>query len=475
MPFRHFNNFCKKLLISTGLNHWGEIVGDHFGADESSEEKKEDAEDKSEAAEDKAEDDKKDVDSGRPPYVAVRVLDVASGRGGDIAKWIYSHRAPASPSQKSPAPESPIEADASSGAMPVVVGELHGYDISPGCVEAANDRAKNANVHFTGKNKADGDAKDDDADAKTEEEPTADDEDVFIAPPPYVTPPPATKVTYRVADCFDFLNFWDEAQASATVGSETSLASGMKGMPVPLSGVQGKYHLISVQFALHYGCDSLESLQGFFEGCSRTLHEGGIVFGTIVDAEMLSQRLREMYNKTQATLAEKKDDENEKQEDNKDGEKKEEETDDKEKKEENGAEKPEEKEKEVAKVNPYKLSNSLVTITVPEGKSLDQLATFSASPEENTILPLGFNYDFVLKGHVNADEFCVPMGTLEAVAAKAGFTVHAPMSWRLETNVADWMQNDKKKKSFGGASLSDDEQWLVSLYRSFAFVKNKSE
>jgi len=93
LPFRHFNNFVKKRLINESLD-----IFTRRGL-------------------------ARTPDRSKAGPAQLAVLDLASGRGGDLQKWLFSNRA-----------------GRMAGVHPVV-SDVWGFDISPNCVEAANVRA----------------------------------------------------------------------------------------------------------------------------------------------------------------------------------------------------------------------------------------------------------------------------------------------------------------------------------------------
>lgn len=111
VPFRSFNNFVKKRLVTDVIAHFAaprDAAAPRGGG--------------------------RGGRGGRgggrgaaaaAPTAPVRdlsVLDLASGRGGDIQKWLYTNRI-----------------GRGAGMLPVI-GALNGYDISPECVAAARQR-----------------------------------------------------------------------------------------------------------------------------------------------------------------------------------------------------------------------------------------------------------------------------------------------------------------------------------------------
>uniref|UniRef100_A0A7S1Q8U2 mRNA (guanine-N(7))-methyltransferase n=1 Tax=Neobodo designis TaxID=312471 RepID=A0A7S1Q8U2_NEODS len=94
LPFRHFNNFVKKRLINEALEHFTK----HALA--------------------------KTPERSKDGPAQLAVLDLASGRGGDLQKWLFANRV-----------------GKMAGTHPVVA-DVWGFDISPNCVAAANARAE---------------------------------------------------------------------------------------------------------------------------------------------------------------------------------------------------------------------------------------------------------------------------------------------------------------------------------------------
>lgn len=168
-PFRAFNNYVKRALIQVALDvlHH-ENSGLHHAA----------------------------------------VLDLASGRGGDIGKWIYAK---------------------SSGMPRLQISHYHCFDISSESIKEAEKRF----LSYTDTN---------------------------------------VTATFEVADCFSdaFLN-----------------------ERLPSLSLYHHYNVVSIQFALHYACDTEDHIEKLMKAISEALEEGGVFIATTVDEEALSSFVRE--------------------------------------------------------------------------------------------------------------------------------------------------------------------------------------
>jgi len=158
-PFRHYNNYIKKLLIQGCFD-------------------------------------------AMPKGSPIKVLDLGSGRGGDLSKWYF-------------------------GRPGVPIGEYLGVDVSPECVSQAKERLAGV------------------VSKKAQRE----------------------RFEFEVGDCFS-PQFW------ACMAERYPSA----------------FNAVSIQFALHYGCESKEAVGRLLESIARCMAPGGHFVGTIVDSEVLSQR-----------------------------------------------------------------------------------------------------------------------------------------------------------------------------------------
>ncbi|AYU83354.1 mRNA capping methyltransferase [Leishmania donovani] len=183
VAFRHFNNFVKKALIQFSLDC---VL----------------------------------ANAAASPSEGAVVLDLASGRGGDIGKWFFMQ----SPSQSNPR--------ALSAALHTSVYDC--YDVSLECINEAERRCKE-----------------------------------MIAA---MERPPQCCASFTVADCF----------------TESFLRG-----TLPCSPHFGRYSVVSIQFAFHYACKSLDLIRDVFSAVSDALAPGGVVLITTVDIEMLSKRAAE--------------------------------------------------------------------------------------------------------------------------------------------------------------------------------------
>nr|CCC93609.1 putative mRNA capping methyltransferase [Trypanosoma congolense IL3000] len=176
-PFRFFSNYVKKNLIQYALDHIKHVAG------------------RREAI----------------------VLDLASGRGGDLGKWIHCQ----SPELCFATSKLPRER-----LTKAVLVEC--YDVSPESVAEAQRR--------------------------------------------YETMAPGTecRCSFTVKDCF----------------SEEFLLR-----ELPLSSNFGKYDVVSIQFAFHYACDTLERIDMLMAAIAGALAPEGVYIATTVDEEVLAERI----------------------------------------------------------------------------------------------------------------------------------------------------------------------------------------
>ncbi|KAK7197250.1 mRNA capping methyltransferase [Novymonas esmeraldas] len=183
VAFRHFNNYVKKTLIQFAL-------------------------------------DRALANGAASPAEGASVLDLASGRGGDIGKWFFMQ----SPAQSNPrAPSAALQ-----------TSRYDCYDISPECISEAERRCKE-----------------------------------MVAAMEH---PPRCGATFTVADCF----------------SESFLRDTLTSSPQ-----FGRYTIVSIQFAFHYACKTVELMRDVIATIADALAPGGVVLITTVDIAALSRRVAE--------------------------------------------------------------------------------------------------------------------------------------------------------------------------------------
>jgi mRNA (guanine-N7-)-methyltransferase len=342
VPFRHFNNHIKKFLIAQSLSVAGGFTSSSASSPTLNRSSPASPDSSNQRGRGRGGGWQRSPTLPQEPAVNAKVLELASGRGGDLSKWMYSNRV-----------------GRRTGA---VVEALHGYDISPQCVAAAEARGAALREQA-------GDAE-------------------------------MGTIRFAVADCFTG-EFWDTVSKL----QENDAAV--------------KFDIVSMQFALHYGCGSETSLRQFLKGVAGALVPGGVFMGTTVDAEELSTRFLAAARANSDTVV---------------------------------------------------LENSLLRVS-PCSDSLQALKD-AVQGESPMSLPLGFHYDFQLHGHVNCDEFAVPFAVLCDEASRVGLDVVAPNNFSFGTKILSWLGDKSKLKQLGNdATLSEDERYLVTLYRSFFFVK----
>ncbi|KAG5489893.1 hypothetical protein JKF63_00010 [Porcisia hertigi] len=183
VAFRHFNNFVKKTLIQFSL-------------------------------------DCALANAAASPSEGAVVLDLASGRGGDIGKWFFMQS-----SVKS-------ELHAPSAVLRTSVYDC--YDVSPECINEAERRWKEMTAQLKR--------------------------------------PPQCCASFTVADCF----------------AESFLQG-----TLPSSPHFGRYTIVTIQFAFHYACRTLDLIRNVLSVISDAVAPGGVVLITTVDISILSKRAAE--------------------------------------------------------------------------------------------------------------------------------------------------------------------------------------
>ncbi|KAG8344997.1 putative mRNA capping enzyme [Trypanosoma vivax] len=176
-PFRFFNNYVKKALIQCALDHVKHRAGQRDAI----------------------------------------VLELASGRGGDLGKWLYCQ------SPELSFATSKLPRERLSKAVFVDC-----YDISHECIAEAASRYEQL--------------------GKGQE----------------------CQCSFSVRDCF----------------SEEFLLH-----ELPASENYGKFDIVSIQFALHYACSTMESIDRLLGAISRAMTPVGIFIATTVDEDALAARV----------------------------------------------------------------------------------------------------------------------------------------------------------------------------------------
>ncbi|ESL10121.1 mRNA capping methyltransferase [Trypanosoma rangeli SC58] len=179
-PFRFFNNYVKKRLIQFALDHLKYEAG----------------------------------------CSSVKVLDLASGRGGDIGKWLYCQ-----------SPELSFVTAKLPRDRLTKVSFLDCYDVSSECIAEARRRYK-----------------------AIASDAVCDCDCVFT-----------------VKDCFS-----DEF---------------LRGQ-LPASENFGKFDIVSIQFAFHYACGTLERIDMVMAAIAGALAPNGVFIATTVDDKVLAERVQ---------------------------------------------------------------------------------------------------------------------------------------------------------------------------------------
>lgn len=172
------------------------------------------------------------------------------------------------------------------------------------------------------------------------------------------------------------------------------------------------FDVVSVQFAFHYGATSREVIDVILKGVSAVLRPGGVFIGTIVDAAELNRRASE------------------------------------------GRE----------------LASRLFSVTFLPPPS-DHASLSKAPPLP---LTLGTPYHFYLEGHVDCVEYVLPIEDIIAAGATVSLVPESSISerhHRFATLLEAYEMDLKAMNAVGGRKLDADERALVTLYRTFCFVK----
>ena len=381
-PYRAYNNFVKRELITAALD----VVACGARGHRS---------------------------TGAGEGIMVRVLDIASGRGGDMAKWMQCR-----------------PTSSSSEAKRLVVAAVDGYDISSESVKEANRRA-----------------------AECARRPVAGGRQ-----------PP--RFEYRVADCFAD-SFWNdvEQQALSRLDLATHHAASFDGPPADAPLPPGRFDIVSIQFALHYGCVDVASLDRFLAGVSRSLVPGGCFIGTIVDAVELSRQLREEadYAAISSHTGE-------------------------------GLPPPSASSSTLFRLCPLDPFPIAPAVVDRDGSTTAAASSVGVPTGSSAVLPMGFHYRIRLDASaapkdaaapsteslVDCDEYVLPSDTLIRRAALVGLlpcassTVGGPMR-NFAMYAPEWVRHSAtvalRRGGRSASQLSPDEQRLVNLYCSFCFVK----
>jgi mRNA (guanine-N7-)-methyltransferase len=209
VPYRHFNNYIKKSLIqyASGLQIPSRLAASGFS-----------------------------------------VLDLASGRGGDVGKWLFTHKAGPLPPKGKPAPPPPQR-----------VLRYVGVDISSECITEAKRRVEKV-----------------------------------------LSGSPVDFANVTVGEfCGNCLSksFWATEGPAPTPSTGSDSAFTLNSIHELSSKDEDSrrlappFDVVSCQFAFHYGCDSQESVNALFTGIAAAMAPGGVMLLTVVDSDALARRV----------------------------------------------------------------------------------------------------------------------------------------------------------------------------------------
>jgi hypothetical protein len=98
---------------------------------------------------------------------------------------------------------------------------------------------------------------------------------------------PGIRATFAVADCFDDAII---ASIVAAQVARYPNIFGVPVFQQQLNPTTAVFDLVSCQFSFHYSCSSAARLRGFLRAVASSLTEGGVFFGTTVDERVLAER-----------------------------------------------------------------------------------------------------------------------------------------------------------------------------------------
>jgi hypothetical protein len=497
-PFRNYNNYVKKALVQQAMSVLIEpstplpLITEQTDIDQSLHQRL------LRGFQQKHDSNKEEVDG-------FSVLDIASGRGGDLNKWLYGQHPPVSSSvvnsrsrAKDRATRAPlfrkkdIEAATTISPTslstsweccapkehPVYVANVTSVDISPGAVEIGLERFRNIITVDVAPG------------TKTHDSMVKNFREGRELPPaqffvsnclspvfwPSVTPTCThltsvssqatssngvvdTRLKQSIPDVCDTIFdvrscILTKLRPSTTLSNHETTSSASSATPV------FPFDIISVQFAFHYACETFASIQANLAGMYSTLVAGkpassvggvvprGVLVLTTVDAVAITKRLRGAYKEQCESLRSS---------------------------ESQGAVVT--KEKAVTEVTyTSKLFSLTLPICTPEIEKV-------LSCDNELTLPLGTRYHFKLEGHVDCDEFVVPYADLVRAATTdcssgSADTCATANSFALldshsfidsKQYLHEFNTTPKYKRQMDGKSLEADDLDLIGIYRTYVF------
>lgn len=393
VPFRHFCNFVKKKLIQSALDELARGGVDGVPADGSPH-----ATTAASAGNASAQ--------KMVPFCGVRVLDMASGRGGDLGKWLFMQSSPRA-TRPSPVGASTSHACDHSTARPMRACEYDCFDISP---ESINE-AKRRYDHFVQPPTAPPPASLSSLSWASQRKQQRPQPHRGSAPKTSLPQSPAIVCHshFSVANCFDaaFLQQMLEDRSN-----------------------HGRYHIVTIQFALHYACRDESSVALLMRVIAHLLAPGGVFIATTVDPFSLSARIR--AGQWANSLF------------------------------------------KIDLVHPppqWQPAYSSRADDTGDSDAADHDGVRAQDNEPDVLLATGTAYHFTLNGFVDCDEYVVPLSFLRTCAAEGGLHESAAVSRPFEDFLNEYTSEWRMNK---GNTLSAEEHELVTLYRSLCFIKQTS-
>lgn len=175
---------------------------------------------------------------------------------------------------------------------------------------------------------------------------------------------------------------------------------------LPALPFYGQYSVISIQFAFHYACASEEKMRQVINAIATALRPGGVFIATTINEEALAAFVR-----TEQTEG-----------------------------------------------------NHMFSVQLIE--PVNWVTSFQT---KKTLLAIGSQYHFQLKGFVDSPEYVVPMNMVKKLASIAGLTENREVSKPFE----DYLEPYHLSRN--SHELPEEEQALVKLYCTMMFVKGNAK